>query len=477
MRADASRAALTHAGQGRGPAGASIGTILAEGPRQLMSSQPSSFRHSVAGVELHWSERGAGSTVVVLHGLADSERTWWPVMAQLGRRHRVLGLDLPGCGLSARPDASYRLDWQARLVAAWLDHIGVTTCDVVAHSYGGGLALWLLLYRPDAIRRLALIAPGGLGKDVAIELRLAALPFVVEHAGQPWMRAVTWLQTFLNGRSLPADQRRLLSRMNAAPGSARAFARTVRDVIDWRGQTRNVLDRAREIRALPAIALFWGENDRIIPIRQGEALCSMLENCTLERFPGAGHFLHWERPQALAASLLRYLEAPNVPRARLRPGVPVPRAPRLGGKQPASRPSFHIGSSSIAIMKLRQEVMDSSLQLLSGALNGLVQGCGLVRDRDGLVMLEASFHHAALVVCAPLLGVLIAEVDLHTGDPLAGIAETILDHPLHVRGEPLVPLDIVVGIDLNVHNRFLPFVAIRPMGLPRFHCKTRASTS
>jgi pimeloyl-ACP methyl ester carboxylesterase len=238
-------------------------------------------------------------------------------MHELGKRHRVFGLDLPGCGLSARPDASYGLDWHARMVAAWLDEVGITTCDVVGHSYGGGLAQWLLLYRASAIRRLALVAPGGLGRNVALELRLASLPWVVERMGQPWMRVVTRLQTFSNGRSLRPDQRRRLHRMNAAAGSARAFARTVRDVIDWRGQKRFFLDRASEIHELPAIALFWGENDRIIPISQGEELCAVLENCTLERFPGAGHFLHWERPRELAHALLAYFDAPEVPRARL----------------------------------------------------------------------------------------------------------------------------------------------------------------
>lgn len=73
-----------------------------------------------------------------------------------------------------------------------------------------------------------------------------------------------------------------------------------------------------EIQALPAIALFWGDDDRIIPIRQGEALCSVLDHCTLERFAHAGHFLHWEQPHALADSLLRYLDAPAVPPARFR---------------------------------------------------------------------------------------------------------------------------------------------------------------
>ena len=102
--------------------------------------EPQSFRQTIDGVELHWSERGAGSNVLVLHGLSDSERSWWPVMAELGQRHRVFGLDLPGCGLSGRPDASYGLDWQTRVVAAWLDRVGITSCDVVGHSYGGASA-------------------------------------------------------------------------------------------------------------------------------------------------------------------------------------------------------------------------------------------------------------------------------------------------------------------------------------------------
>jgi pimeloyl-ACP methyl ester carboxylesterase len=111
----------------------------------------------------------------------------------------------------------------------------------------------------------------------------------------------------------------------------------VRDVADWHGQTRRFLDRAQEIEALPAMALFWGENDRIIPIQQGEELCSVLENCTLKRFPGAGHFLHWEQPHALAEALLDYLDAPRFPRARLLPSGSVnPLAIRPAQAPPAA---------------------------------------------------------------------------------------------------------------------------------------------
>jgi pimeloyl-ACP methyl ester carboxylesterase len=284
----------------------------------MATTEPQTFTRVIDGVELQWSVRGAGTNIVVLHGLCDSERSWWPVMAELGRQHRVFGLDLPGCGLSGRPDASYTIDWQARLVAAWLDELGITECDVIGHSYGGGLAMWLLLYRGHMIRRLALVASGGLGRAVAPELRLAALPFVVERFGQACMGKVTAVLLALNGRALTAEDRLRLLGFNTSPGTARAFARTVRDVINWRGQKRHFMDRAHDAQVLPALAVFWGDHDRIIPIEHGEAFCSSIDGCTLHRFTGAGHFLHWDRPQALARALLDYLERPHVLRATLR---------------------------------------------------------------------------------------------------------------------------------------------------------------
>lgn len=116
-------------------------------------------------------------------------------------------------------------------MASWLHCVGITSCDVMGHSYGGGAAMWLLLHRPAVVRRLALVAPGALGREVALELRLASLPFFIERRGQPWMRATTRLLLALNGHSLTADERAQLLRFNASPGAARAFARTVRDVI------------------------------------------------------------------------------------------------------------------------------------------------------------------------------------------------------------------------------------------------------
>lgn len=284
-------------------------------------------RAIIDGCELHWTERGSGSPLVVLHGLADSQHTWRTVSELLAKRYRVLSLDLPGCGLSGRPDASYSLEWQARLVDSWLTHLGIDECDVLGHSYGGGVALWLLLYRAKSMRRLALVSPGGLGTEVGNWLRLAALFGAVEAGGQLLMAPITAYLTFVHGGELTSSDRRALYRLNGWPGTGRAFARTVRDVIDWRGQTRQLLQRVHEVPQLPSIALFWGELDRVIPIRHGEALAARLEHCALWRLPNAGHFLHWQAPHALAGAILAYLDGPALPPAQLRA---LTRHPELG---------------------------------------------------------------------------------------------------------------------------------------------------
>ena len=144
----------------------------------------------VDGVRLHWVELGTPThraPLVLLHGLNDCSLTWKDLAPRLAPDRLVLMPDLPGHGLSGRPDASYELSWYARVVSRWMSAVGVARGDVVGHSFGGGVALMMLLTSPEHIRRLALVSSGGLGREIALTLRLAALPLVVEHLGQPFM--------------------------------------------------------------------------------------------------------------------------------------------------------------------------------------------------------------------------------------------------------------------------------------------------
>ncbi len=275
----------------------------------------------VEGVRLHWSEAGEASDappVVLLHGLNNSCLSWSGVAALLAMDRRVLMLDLPGHGQSERPDAGYALDWYARITARWLQIVGLEQADVVGHSFGGGIAQMLLLECPKRVRRLVLVAPGGLGKGIGWWLRLASVPRVIEYVGQPFMALGTRLVLREAREGVTRRDIAALSRFNSRPGSARAFARSVRDVIDWRGQRRNFFHRVNEVEKLPPILVLWGDRDAFIPIEQGRAFADLLEGSVFKSFRGAGHFLHNERREAFARVVREFLDDPTVPPARLK---------------------------------------------------------------------------------------------------------------------------------------------------------------
>ena len=273
------------------------------------------------GVRLHWAEMGEPTgkpPLVLLHGLNDCYRTWRQVAPRLARDRQVLMPDLPGHGLSARPDASYELRWYAHVMARWLEAARVELADVVGHSFGGGVAQTMLLECPERIRRLVLVSSGGLGREIGLSLRLAAIPLVVERLGQPFMGPGTRLAVKAMGDVLSSDERRRLSTMNAQSGSARAFARTVRDIIDWRGQRRTFFQRAEEISSLPPIRVLWGERDTVIPFAHAEALADSVEGVRVIPFPDCGHHPHHEKPDAFVKAVGDFLDSPAVPAARLR---------------------------------------------------------------------------------------------------------------------------------------------------------------
>ena len=324
---------------------------MQQSPLMRSKNESPAWRHRftrVDGVELHWAELGERShkpPVLLLHGLNDCYGTWREAAPRLARDRLVLAPDLPGHGLSARPDASYELGWYAGIVARWLDVAGFETGDVVGHSFGGGIAQMMLLECAARMRRLVLVSSGGLGREIAISLRLAAIPMVIERWGQRFMGPCTKLAVKAMGDVVSPEDLARLCRMNAQVGSARAFARTVHDIIDLRGQRRCFFDRAHELPALPPIAVLWGDRDRVLPFAHAEALASSVDGVRLVRFDGCGHYPHHEKPAVFAHHVREFLDAAHAEAARVRPreGGARSAASRNGVRHLASSPLHVLG--------------------------------------------------------------------------------------------------------------------------------------
>lgn len=258
---------------------------------------------NAGGVGLHWREAGEGRPMVLLHGLADSHRSLLPLAQSLSGRRRLL-VDLPGHGLSDRPDASYSPEWHASVISDWWQRLGLEDVDLVAHSYGGAVAQLLLLERRAEVRSLTLIAPGGLGREVAWGLRLMALPGAAQVVA-PFLGL--GLYTVLRQQGLSRDEAALSAWTGSRPHTARSLARTVGAAIDLSGQTRGMHERLADIGLMPPMALLWGDRDPILPVAQAHRTKRLLPALELKIYPGVRHWPHLERPREVARDLTELL--------------------------------------------------------------------------------------------------------------------------------------------------------------------------
>ena len=78
-----------------------------------------------------------------------------------------------------------------------------------------------------------------------------------------------------------------------------AFLRTLRAVVDHRGQAVSALNRLNTRTDFPALVI-WGERDAIIPVKHAYAAQQARPDVRLEVLPGVGHFPHAERPVDVA---------------------------------------------------------------------------------------------------------------------------------------------------------------------------------
>ncbi|WP_277243643.1 alpha/beta fold hydrolase [Mycolicibacterium obuense] len=258
------------------------------------------------GDRLAYRDEGSGDEVLLLiHGMAGSSDTWRSVIPRLAKRYRVIAPDLLGHGQSAKPRSDYSLGAFAVGLRDLLDELAVPRVTVVGQSLGGGVAMQFAYQHREYCRRLILISSGGLGQDVGWTLRLLSAPgaefLLPVIAPPPVVRVGNAVRGWLSSHSIQSPRGAEMWSAYASLSESQtrqAFLRTLRSVVDYRGQAVSALNRLYLTSELPTLVI-WGDDDRIIPVEHGRALAELRPACRLEVLPGVGHFPHVEQPDAV----------------------------------------------------------------------------------------------------------------------------------------------------------------------------------
>jgi pimeloyl-ACP methyl ester carboxylesterase len=261
--------------------------------------------------EVRWDRLGpdgsAGARpVVLLHGTPWSSYTWRAVARALARGRAVYVWDMPGYGQSekaAGQDVS--LGAQGRIFVQLLDHWQLDEPLVVAHDFGGAVALRAHLLHSAAYRALALVDP------------VALAPW-----GSPFFRLVRDNAPVFE--QLPAALHTALVREYVATTGGPGLHPAVLDalVAPWTDDagrpafyrqiaqadqcyTDEVQGRYGEID-LPTLVC-WGTDDTWIPVAKAHELVGLVRGARLELFEGAGHLVQEDAPAELTGVLQTFL--------------------------------------------------------------------------------------------------------------------------------------------------------------------------
>ena len=256
----------------------------------------------IDGVRLHYLERGAGPTIVLLHGngvMADDFQ-FSGLLDCLAKTNHVLAFDRPGFGYSTRPAGT---DWtpeaQAQLLHRALQALHIAQPIVVGHSWGTLVALAMALDHPGHVRALALL--GGyyypsLRVDAFLN-SLAALPVVGtlwRYTAAPLLGRMLWpalSKQIFAPAPVPARFGQLPPWMALRPSQLQATAAENGLMVP---AARRLSKRYGEL-ALP-VALVAGLGDKLIsPKKNSGRLHAELADSKLALPDGAGHMVHYNK--------------------------------------------------------------------------------------------------------------------------------------------------------------------------------------
>jgi len=245
------------------------------------------------GNRVAYLDEGTGDVLLLIHGIGGSSDCWRGVVHKLAARHRVIAVDLLGHGQSDKPRGDYSLGAFAVWLRDFLDALNIREVTVVGHSFGGGVALQFAHQHKEYCRRLVLISSGGLGPDLGRLLRMLSLPgaeLVLQLVGsKPAVKVGRSLRkrALSSGRETSRYSETLKGQAALSDPQARAaFLRTLRSVVDHRGQAVCALDRLRT--DLPTLIIF-GDQDRCIPVAHARSAHDAIPGSLLRLIPGAGH--------------------------------------------------------------------------------------------------------------------------------------------------------------------------------------------
>ena len=253
----------------------------------------------IQGVKLHYEQMGEmGSPVLCLHGWGCSTKHFEPIARELSRDHRVTVIDFPAHGESGRPPEPWGVKEFALCVKELMEKLEIAPCDLIAHSFGGRVALYLGAHEPQLINRMVITGGAGLKKEQTPEQKKRS---------EEYQKKKKLLQNLAKLPLIGTAAEKSLDALRKKYGSADYNA------LDEEMRKTFVKVISEDLRPLlPKIQastlLVWGEKDQDTPLWMGQTMEKEIKDAGLVIFENDDHFAYlrqWPRFVAVVQAFLK----------------------------------------------------------------------------------------------------------------------------------------------------------------------------
>jgi pimeloyl-ACP methyl ester carboxylesterase len=293
-----------------------------------VESLPDAARRTtlVDGVEIvyfDFNSDAAGTPLLYIHGYSGTGYEMFFLQDDLGRR--IIAPDLPGLGMSGKPDVDYNLSYYLDFLRGFIRELGLLDIVLVGHSMGGKFAaVYAALEGCDGmdaagdgprlgrVEKLILIAPYGLQGEAGdiVEFlsntgSLVDVSFTLH--SQTLVDVAVRLNVFHDKDRIPQD---LVDYVSTATFHSEHGRQALANI------TRNAIAQDPIDWLLPEICiptlLIWGDHDRVLSFRHAEEFQELIQHSSLVRVNDCGHMPHVEQQSVTAAAILEFI-APAAP--------------------------------------------------------------------------------------------------------------------------------------------------------------------
>lgn len=245
---------------------------------------PRDITVEAGGVATHVVVRGRGAPLLMINGVGAHVEMWQPLADELSKTRCLIMFDAPGCGRTPALRRPLRMRGVADLVTQLLDALGYSRVDVLGYSWGGAVAQQLAHDAPDRVGNLVLASTiPGLGGQVPSLKVLGLMTTPLRYVSPSYMRRVA--PHIYGGDERHPEARTHgdgLAHWNDQPPTAVGYSHQLFAIAGWSSLPwlRNIQQRT---------LIICGEDDPLVPARNGRILARAIPQSELRLIAGAGH--------------------------------------------------------------------------------------------------------------------------------------------------------------------------------------------